>query len=101
MGNENSKKKLNVIYLILGIFGLVIAIFDSVVKNYFDAVISTGWGALIIFIGLKTWLESKLSSKSVKIIHYILLVIVIIASIAKLIYRLNTLDFAHTLFLTP
>ena len=91
MSNENSKKKVNVTYLILGIFALIIAIFDLLVKNYYDTIISTSWGALIIFLGLKAWLEANLSSKSVKTIHYILLVIIIIASIVKVIYRLKTL----------
>ena len=91
MSNENPKKNVKIVYLIVGLIAVVIAIFDLTVKNYYDTALSFSLGILFIFIGSKTSWESKLSSKSVNIIHYILLVIVIVTSIAKLVYRLKIL----------
>jgi len=91
MSNENPKKNVKIIYLIVGLIAVVIAIFDLTVKNYYDTALSFSLGILFIFIGSKTSWRSKLSSKSVNIIHYILLVIVIVTSIAKLVYRLKIL----------
>jgi len=80
MSEKKPKENIKTIYLILGIIALVIAIFDSLVKNYFDTALSVSWGALFIFLGIRSWLDSKWSIKSVKIIHFVLLVIIIITS---------------------
>ncbi len=91
MSEKKPKENIKIIYIILGITALVIAVFDAQVKNYFDVALSVSWGILFIFIGMKGWMDSRLSAKSVKIIHAILLVMIIIASFSKLIYRLNNL----------
>ncbi len=91
MSEIKSQKNIKIIYLILGITALVIAVFDSLVKNYFDVALSISWGSLFIYLGIKSSLDSKLSTKSVKIIHSILLVMIILASFFKLFYRLKNL----------
>lgn len=91
MSEKNPEKNIKIIYLILGIIALVIGIFDSLVKNYFDVALSISWGALFIYLGIKSWLDSRLSTRSVKSIHSILLVIIIITSFSKLFYRLKNL----------
>jgi len=92
MSEKKLKENIKIIYLILGIIALVIAIFDSLVKSYFDAALSVSWGIFFIFLGMRGWLDSRLNAKSVKIIHFILLVIIIIASFSKLFYRLKNLS---------
>ena len=91
MSEKKPEKNIKIIYIILGVTALVIGIFDSLVKNYFDTALSVSWGALFIFLGIKSWLDSKWSIKSVKIIHSILLVMIILASFYKLFYRLKNL----------
>lgn len=91
MINENPKKKVKIVYFVLGLIAVVIAVFDITVKSYYDTALSLSLGILFVFLGFKTALESKSSSKSVNVIHFILLLIVIITSIAKLVYRLKIL----------
>jgi apolipoprotein N-acyltransferase len=92
MSEKKPKENIKTIYIILGIIALVIAIFDSLVKSYFDMALSVSWGIFFIFLGMRGWLDSRLSTKSVKIIHFILLVIIIMASFSKLFYRLKNLS---------
>jgi hypothetical protein len=91
MSEKKPKENIKIIYIILGIIALVIAIFDLQVKNYFDVALSISWGSLFIYLGIKSWLASKWSTKSVKIIHSILLVMIIMTSFFKLFYRLKNL----------
>jgi hypothetical protein len=91
MSEIKPEKNIKIIYLILGVTALVIAVFDSLVKSYFDVALSISWGSLFIYLGIKRSLDSKLSIKSLKIIHAILLVMIILASFFKLFYRLKNL----------
>lgn len=91
MKRENLKKGMNVVYIVFGILLLLLALGSLVLQIYLDAILTFFWGALFIFLGLKEWLESKLSSKSLKIAHYILLGIIVAVSYAKFIYRLKVL----------
>ena len=93
MSEEKPKVMIRMIYLVLGAIALVIAFFDVFVNNYFDTALSVSWGALFIFLGMKKWLDSSLRKKSVNIIHSIILIVIIVASLSKLIYRLKTLPF--------
>jgi heme O synthase-like polyprenyltransferase len=88
---KKSKENIKIIYILLGVTALVIAIFDLQVKNYFDVALSISWGALFIFIGIRGLLDSKLNTKSVKIIHFIILLMIILSSFYKLFYRLKHL----------
>ncbi len=92
MSENKPEKKIKIIYLILGITALVIAVFDLLVNNYFDVALSISWGSLFIYLGIKSSLDSKLSAKSVKIIHSILLAMIILTSFFKLFYRLKNLS---------
>lgn len=91
MDSKNSKKRINVIYIIFGTILLLIALASVVLAIYLDAVLTFFWGTLFIFLGIKECLESKLSSKLLTVIHYVLLIIIIIVSFAKLIARLRAL----------
>jgi hypothetical protein len=91
MSENKPEKKIKIIYVILGVTALIIAAFDLLVNNYFDVALSISWGVLFIYLGIKSLLDSKLSAKSVKIIHSILLVMIILTSFFKLFYRLKNL----------
>lgn len=91
MDSENSKKRMDIIYIIFGTILLLIALASVILAIYLDAVLTFFWGTLFIFLGIRKCLESKLSSKLLLVIHYALLVIIIIVSFAKLIARLKAL----------
>ncbi len=91
VSEKKSKENIRIIYIFLGVTALVIGVFDLQVKNYFDVALSISWGALFIFLGIKGLLDSKLNTKSVKIIHFIILLMIILSSFYKLFYRLNNL----------
>jgi len=89
--SENSKKGMNVVYIFFGTLLLLIALASLALQIYLDGVLTFFWGALFIFLRLREWLESKVGSKSLKTVHYVLLIIVVAVSFTKLIYRLKTL----------
>ena len=91
MNSENSKRRIEIIYIIFGSILLLIALASVILAIYLDAVLTFFWGTLFIFLGIKKILDLKLSSKLLTVIHYALLIIIVILSFTKLIVRLKAL----------
>jgi hypothetical protein len=89
---EKSRKKIgSVIYLITGAVAILLGAVDLVAKAFLEATLPFSWGVLFTFLGFKDRLDSKFSSKRIKSIHFLLLLLVIVATLAALVYRLKKL----------
>jgi uncharacterized membrane protein len=89
---EKGRKKIgSIIYLITGAVAIVLGAVDLVAKELVEAALPFSWGVLFVFLAFKERLDSKGGSKSIKVIHFLLLMIVIIATLAVLVYRLKKL----------
>lgn len=91
MAGKNFKSIGNVIYLIMGAFAIFLGVVDLVSKAFLEAGLPFSWGVLIIFLRFKERLESKLGSKKIKGIHFLLMMIVVAATLVELVYRLRKL----------
>ncbi len=89
---ENSMKKIGIItYSVMGLIAIILGSVDLVVRSWFDAALGFSWGLLFVFLGFKEGVELKKTSKPIRSIHFVLLIIVIVATLSKLIYRLTTI----------
>jgi len=91
MAEKGLKKIGSVIYLVTGIIAILLGAVDLVAKVFLEAALPFSWGLLFVFLGFKERLDSKGGSKHIKAIHFLLLMIVIVATLAVLVYRLEKL----------
>jgi hypothetical protein len=89
---EKGRNKIgSIIYLVTGIIAIILGVVDSVAKAFLEATLPFSWGFLFTFLGFKDRLDSKFSPKRIKNIHFLLLILVIVATLAALVYRLKKL----------
>jgi uncharacterized membrane protein len=91
MAEKGRKKIGSIIYLITGAVAILLGAVDLVAKVFLEAALPFSWGLLFVFLGLRERLDSRGSSKAIKAIHFLLLIIVILATLAVLVYRLKKL----------
>jgi hypothetical protein len=91
MAEKGRNKIGSIIYLVTGIIAIILGAVDSVAKAFLEATLPFSWGVLFTFLGFKDRLDSKFSPKRIKNIHFLLLILVIVATLAALVYRLKKL----------
>ena len=86
-------KKVNYIFLSLGLFSLLLSVFDfSLEHDFFGGLLAVAWGLLFIFLSSKTVFEPKVSPKTISILHAIFVIFVIISGVLKLLFKLKVID---------
>jgi uncharacterized membrane protein len=91
MAEKGRNKIGSIIYLVTGIIAIILGAVDSVAKAFLEATLPFSCGILFTFLGFKDRLDSKLSPKRIKNIHFLLLLLVIVATLAALVFRLRKL----------
>ncbi len=89
-GISNTPKKVNRLFLFLGILSLLFTPFDiALERDYFGSFLNIAWGGLFIFLSFRERLKSKLSPNSMHVIQFILVAFIVIAGLSKLRYKLK------------
>jgi hypothetical protein len=91
MVDKGRNKIGSIIYLVTGVIAIILGTVDSAAKAFLEATLPFSWGFLFTFLGLKDRLDSKLGPKRIKNIHFLLLLLVIVATLAALVFRLRKL----------
>lgn len=82
--NSEKSKGIQTIHLILGIFFTIAGVLTLVNADYIFSIWVISLGLLFLFDAIKEILKSKLNPNSLKVIHFIIGVIVLITGIASL-----------------
>jgi len=89
-GISNTPKKVNRLFLFLGILSLLFTPFDIAIESdYFGSFLNIAWGGFFIFLSFRERLKSKLSPNSMQVIQFILVAFIVIAGLSKFLYKLK------------
>lgn len=84
------EKKVNYIYLSLGLFSLILSIFDfSLEYDFYGGLLAVAWGLLFIFLSYKKVFEIQVSQKTISVLHAIFIIFVIFSGLLKLLFKLK------------
>ncbi len=87
------EKKVNYIYLLLGLFSLILAIFDfSLEYDFYGGLLAIAWGLLFIFLSFKKVIEIQASQKTVSVLQAIFIIFIIFSGILKLLFKLKIIN---------
>ena len=83
-------KKINILFLILGIFSMILSFFDIILEDdYFGATLAASWGLLFMYFAIKDILLQRFGSATCNVIKYVLVILVILSGILKMVHKLQ------------
>jgi hypothetical protein len=87
-------KRVNYIFLLLGLFSVTLAIFDFTFESdFYGGLLAVAWGLLFIFLSVKNLIASQKIKISISSLQIIFILFVVLSGLLKLGFKLKLINY--------